>query len=309
MTNKQLFQKFTDQHKAKLPFSLQYSWWHEVVKEDWDVAVVQRSEQVFAVMPYFIRHKGPWKFICNPHITPYTGPFLHYPEGQKNATRIAFEHEMHQLLLEQLPSYSEYSQNYHLGFSNSLAFVWKNFTCTNRFTYLLDLTITEQELWANFRENNRRQIKKAEKSLTIEESSDASLLKDLVYQSVENNVSMEYFQRTIIYGATHQKGKMWIARQDSHVHAAVYCVWDETTAYYLLGGNALQFKNSGAMSLLLWHAIRFTKQLDKQYFNFEGSSIAAVEKYLRGFGGELISFQRLESKNSKSLHLIKNLKS
>lgn len=307
MTKKELFQKFSEENKAILPFCLQYDWWNEVVLNDWEVAIIHNDSQVFGVMPYFVRKKGPWTFITNPHFTPYCGPFLVYPEGQKMATRIAFEHESYAQLIDQLPHFSEYSQNFHLDFSNTLPFIWKGFEDSSRFTYVLDLTQNEETLWANLRENNRRQIKKAEKSLQLEESTEAALLEQMLQASFENKIESAYFERMLQYAEQHQCGQHWKAKQGSENCATLLCVWDHQTAYYLVGGSATAHKNSGAMSLLLWHAILHTKKLGKQFFNFEGSSIPTIEKYLRGFGGELTAFRRLSKYDSKSLQLAKRL--
>jgi len=305
---KQLFQAFSAKHAEKLPFSLQFNWWNEVVVENWEVAVLNNGEETYAILPYYIRKKGPWNIISNPHFTPYSGPFIVYPEGQKTTTRIAFEHRAYRELIDQLPSFSEYSQNFHLQFTNALSFQWKGFTETNRYTYLLSLEQEEKALWSGLRENNRKQIKKAEKTLKISETNDAALLQDILQQSIENKIEASYFERMIAFVETNSCGKVWKATEGNHIHAVLLCISDHTSAYYLLGGSAQEFKNSGAMSLLTWNAMLHFKQGTIQHFNFEGSSIEAVEKYFRGFGGELVSFKRLEKHNSKSLEVAKKLK-
>ena len=305
---KEFFKEFSDKHAEKLPFSLQFNWWNEVVKDNWDVAVLHNGEETFGVMPYFVRTKGPWSFISNPHFTPYDGPFIIYPEGQKTTTRIAFEHRAYRDLIEQLPSFSEYSQNFHLDFKNALAFQWSGFTETNRYTYVLSLKQEEKELWSGLRENNRKQIKKAEKTINISETVDASLLQNILNESIENKIEPAFFQRMVAFVEKYNCGKIWQATDGSNVHAVLLCISDQKSAYYLLGGNAKEYKNSGAMSLLTWKALLHFKQKGISEFNFEGSSVAAVEKYFRGFGGELISFKRIEKQNSKSLEVAKKLK-
>ncbi len=308
LKSKQLFKDFSDKHADKLPFSLQFAWWNEVVVENWEVAILNNGEDTYAIMPYYIRKKGPWNLISNPHFTPYSGPFIIYPKGQKTTTRIAFEHRAYGELIDQLPSFSEYSQNFHLQFKNALPFQWSGFNETNRYTYLLSLEQEEKELRSGLRENNRKQIKKAEKTIEISETNDALLLQGTLQQSIENKIEISYFERMIAYVEKHNCGKVWKATEGKNIHAVLLCISDEKSAYYLLGGNAKEFKNSGAMSLLTWNALLYFKQLGIKQFNFEGSSIEAVEKYFRGFGGELVSFKRLEKHNSKSLEVAKKLK-
>lgn len=308
MKAKQLFQEFSEKHEAQLPFSLQYKWWNEVVKYSWDVAILLNRDMVYGIMPYFIRKKGPWVFIANAHFTPYTGPFLIYPEGQKTASRIAFEHKAHQDLVAQLPPFSEFSQNFHLGFQNALTFQWNGFTETNRYTYLLPLEKSEDDLWKGLRENTRRQIKKAKKTINYSTSEDPKLLQKLLSDSFENKIESSYFERLVVFIDKYKCGKMWKADEGKETHSILFCMWDSTSAYYLIGGNASAHKNSGAMSLLTWEAIKYCKSINLPIFNFEGSSVASIEKYFRGFGGELVSFRRIEKKNSTSLQVAKKLK-
>ena len=305
---KELFREFSNKHVEKLPFSMQFNWWNEVVKDSWGVAILNNGEETYGIMPYFIRNKGPWSFISNAHFTPYCGPFIIYPEGQKTTTRIAFEHRAYRGLIEQLPSFSEYSQNFHLDFSNALAFQWSGFTETNRYTYVLSLEQEEKELWSGLRDNNRKQIKKAEKTIKVSETNDALLLQNILKQSVDNKIELDYFERMVSYVQKYDCGKVWKATEGDDDHAVLLCISDHKSAYYLLGGNSQEFKNSGAMSLLTWQALLHFKQKGIKEFNFEGSSVAAVEKYFRGFGGDLVSFRRLEKQNSKSLEVAKKLK-
>jgi hypothetical protein len=43
-------------------------------------------------------------------------------------------------------------------------------------------------------------------------------------------------------------------------------------------------RNSGAMSLLVWEALRFAATVTER-FDFEGSVIEPVERFFRAFGG------------------------
>ena len=315
MTNKELFQKFSDENQDRMPFSMKFSWWNEVVLTDWEVAVVANQSQVIAVWPYFVRKKGPWKMLSNPHFTPYCGPIINYPEGQKTDKRISFEHKIHQQLINQLPHFSELRQNLPLNCKNSLAFIWNDFTVQNRFTYLLDLTQTEDSIWNNFRENIRRQIRKAEKTLKVNIHEDYSLIESTLKGSYHGQKSpypgyeSSLFERIAIYLKKHSTGKLFKAvDEENNVHSNLTLVWDNTSAYYLIGGADAAFKNSGALSLLMWQAIKEAKKEGKQFFNFEGSIIPSIEKYFRGFGGELSSYSNVSKHNSTSLRIAKHLK-
>jgi lipid II:glycine glycyltransferase (peptidoglycan interpeptide bridge formation enzyme) len=315
LNKKLLFQKIADEKKNELPFSLSYSWWNEVVKTDWDVAIVANGPQVIAAWPYFIRKKGPWVFLTNPHFTPYTGPIIQYPEGQKPDTRISYENKIVAQLIEQLPEYAEFTQNFPPSFSNTLPFIFHGFDDSKRYTYLLNLTQTEENIWSNFRDNIRRQIRKAEKQLSIESSEEVNLLPHLLKESYEGQKASypdfpeALFERIYHYIRQYNCGELWkVVDEQKAVHASLLIIHDEHTAYYLIGGAAKAYKNSGAMSNLLHHAIKWAKKRGLSYFNFEGSSIPSIEKYLRGFGGELSPFSHISAKPSKSLQWAKKIK-
>jgi hypothetical protein len=68
------------------------------------------------------------------------------------------------------------------------------------------------------------------------------------------------------------------------IHAAVYIVYDQKAAYYLIGGGDPALNNYGAHFLALWEAIKFASQV-AQSFDFEGSMHSNIEPVFRGFGG------------------------
>lgn len=72
-------------------------------------------------------------------------------------------------------------------------------------------------------------------------------------------------------------------------HAAIYLVWDENSAYYLMGGGDPELRSSGASSLLLWEAIQFAATVSNK-FDFEGSMGESIERFFRGFGARQVPY-------------------
>lgn len=314
LTTKERFQEFSQQHFAQLSFSMRYEWWKEVVKDSWDVAVIEKGGQTTGIWPYFFRKKGPWKMIAQAPLTPYAGPFLLYPEGQKNSSKISYEHKQYEALIKQLPKVAEINLSFPIDFKNGLAFQWNAFEEHVKYTYLLNLKRDQAYLWSNLRENVRRQIKKAEKKLRLEvafnyHELESAMRSTFEHQSQSYPLTDNYLERITQYLQKHKCGKLYLAYEKEQLHSAIAVVFDTNTAYYLVGGSIQAHKNSGAMSMLMWQAIRDAKAMKLDSFNFEGSSIPSIEKYLRGFGGELHPFRRMIMKNSKSLEVLKKLKS
>jgi hypothetical protein len=81
---------------------------------------------------------------------------------------------------------------------------------------------------------------------------------------------------------------------DGTPHAALYLVWDSQSAYDLMGGSDPSLRTSGAVTLLTWEAIKYAGQVTRRY-DFGGSMMRRVERFVRAFGGRQVQFPRLTS--------------
>ena len=81
--------------KMSYPFFFQ-PWWLDATagKNNWGVAIYEKSNEVFGVLPFFIKIKRIFKFLGLPIFSQHLGPWLIYPKGQKNNTKLAFEKEV-----------------------------------------------------------------------------------------------------------------------------------------------------------------------------------------------------------------------
>lgn len=309
---KELFKKFSED-KDHLPFSLQYNWWNEVVEQEWDVAVVENQGEVKAIWPFTIRKKFGFTLLGPAEITPYCGPYMLYPEGQKLHRKYSFEKKILDELLAQIPSHHFFEQNCHLDFVNTLPLSWKGWKHHSRYTFVLNNITDLKSVYAGFADNIRREIKKAEKELRIVEAKDISNIIYLMESSFSAQSSKLPLPESIFHSFQkyihhHSCGKIYLAKNfNQQTVAGIAIIWDKSCAYYLLGGADKEFKNSGAMSLLLWKAIQFSSTVVGK-FNFEGSRIQKIERFLRGFGGELKPYQYICHSKSPLLDVIKNLK-
>jgi len=312
---KKAFQQLSQELENALPFSLHYNWWEEVITSDWEVAVLQDGNEIKAVWPYLERKKGPWKMLCQPAFTPYGGPIFNYPADQKRERKYSWEYKVIEELIEELGDYSELLINCRMSLHNTLPFIWAGFEDKKKYTYLLSLEQEEESIWNGFRENIRRQIRKAEKEVKISVSDDPAQMGKLLKESFEGHedpypIEDEgIYQRIYNYLKKYDCGQFLQAIDESgEIHAMMVWIHDDHSAYYLIGGSASKHKNSGAMSLLMHEAIKQSKKLNLKHFNFEGSMVPSVEKYLRGFGGELSPYSCLIHNRSSSLKVLRKLK-
>lgn len=87
------------------------------------------------------------------------------------------------------------------------------------------------------------------------------------------------------------------------MHAAAYIIWDENSAYYLMGGGNPELRTSGATSLVMWEAIKFASDVTK-HFDFEGSMLEPVERFFRAFGAEQVPYFQI-SRMSRRMKLLR----
>ncbi len=100
--------------------------------------------------------------------------------------------------------------------------------------------------------------------------------------------------------ASRNARRIFVARgADGTPHAVAYVVWDKRSAYYLMGGGDPALRNSGATALVLWSAIQFAASVAPA-FDFEGSMLEPVERFVRAFGARPESYSALERITSPS---------
>ena len=309
MKNKDIFRNWCMNH-PEIPLFLQYDWMETVAKpEQWDVALVGNENEVQAFLPYFKKRKLQFDIITIPPLTPYMGPWLHYPEGQKEATKLSFQKKMMEQLIAQLPKTDKFIQYFHPEFTNWLPFYWNGFEQSTRYTYVINDLSDSDKLYENLQGNIRREISKAQKNLTISECDNVKTLhelklKDYAVKGQELNYSAVYFDRVYEKLKAKKSCKTWVATDgNGKPVASLLLVWDAESAYYLAGAVDPKNKSTGAMSLLMWTAILFSSSVTNA-FNFEGSMVEPVERFFRSFGATQTPYFEIRKTDSKLLKLL-----
>lgn len=308
-TNKQKYKKVCEENDS-IPFFLQYNWYNTLFsKNDWDVVVEEQNNEVVGFIPYYITKKVNFKVIVPPALTPYQGVWLNYNDEQKYTNRLSFEKKVMTSLINQLPKTDSFKQKFYPELNNWLPFYWKGFSQTTRYTYILNDLSNTDSLFSEFRENIRREIRKAEKQLSIvslTEIDELYQLKVKTYLEQQENYPFTLSLLNKVYGycLEHNCGELLAAKdKEGNIHSIILYVWDKQSAYYLHGVTNLDFKTTGSMSLLLWEAIKRSSTKTKA-FNFEGSMIEPIERYFRAFGGEQTPYFEISKTSSKLLKLL-----
>lgn len=267
-------------------------WWLDSVAEDtWDVVLVERGGQIVASMPYVVKKRLGFAVLSHPPLTQNLGPWL-LPISAKYAKRLGQEKDLLQELFEQLPHFSHFQQNWHFTRTNWLPVYWKGFEQTTKYTYRIESLRNLDAIWEDFQANIRTDVRKAMKS-GVKIRSDLKLdefleLNEKVFLRQGKRLP---YAKDLVYrldAAADERScrQIFIAEDEQgRHHAGVYLVWDDKSAYYLMGGGDPDLRNSGATSLCMWEAIKFSSSINKS-FDFEGSMIEPVERFFRAFGAQ-----------------------
>jgi lipid II:glycine glycyltransferase (peptidoglycan interpeptide bridge formation enzyme) len=252
--------------------------WLDACCKQWDVVSV-KEEDFFYFLPYTIDKKYGFSFIRNPHLTPYTYIVT---------TNVNIFSEVVNQLILQLPKV-DYVE---LDFYQTVDFDClqkMNFEISSKKTHLLDITEDINLLYKRCKEPLKRQIKKATKNLTITAEDDIDLMytmykKTFEKQKTSASIPFHHFYQLWEYCKNHQCGTLFFSKDnEGNCHAAYWLVYDNSIAYYLVGGTDASYYGSGAMSALMWHAIEFSKISNKSNFDFEGSIIENIARFFRNF--------------------------
>lgn len=268
------------------------AWWLTAVcgSENWDVALFRKGGQVCGALPYAITRRFGFTVLSQPPLTQTLGPWIK-PLSTGYASRLGEQKDILHALIDALPPYDQYAQNWHYSITNWLPFYWRGFQQSTRYTYAIDELNSEAQLWSGLQEGIRRNIRKAQKRFKLVVHDDSGIetvlrLSQLSFQRQGMGFSYDEALLRRIDAACHQRQcrRAWIASdQEGRPHAGIYVVWDRNSAYYLLGGGDPSLRNSGAASLCLWHAIGEASNVT-QCFDFEGSMLEPIERFFRGFG-------------------------
>jgi hypothetical protein len=267
-------------------------WWLDAVCEDgdWGAVIARNGNTVNGALPYYVRKRRRMVLLTHPPLTQTLGPWIRDIES-KDCTRLARQKKTMLELIDGLPAFDHFSQNWHPSETNWLPFYWRGFSQTTRYTYVISDLRHVDQLWSGLRENIRREIKKARNRFGLQVVADVDVSEFLElnrqtyrHQGLDLPYSEEVVHKIDEACGSRSCRKILTAIDDHGVkHAAAYVVWDAQRAYYLMGGATADSRGSGAGSLCLWAAIEHAREVTRA-FDFEGSMLENIERYFRAFG-------------------------
>jgi hypothetical protein len=289
-----------DQFILASPQGMIYSYYHYItaMAPEWKAILVKSKDTIHAVIPLAIERKPMGlTFSRQPVFAQYWG-ICFRPVEASISKSYDQKKQWIKLIIEKLPvGFHLFSQNFSPAFDYPLPFYWHGFELKVRYTYQIDLLKTEEALWANISENNRRDIRKAQKAgITIQAGQDVAtvirIFKAAKEKEVDHIAAADYdkLQAVVRHYSEHAGSNTLIAysTEQQPIAGIVFFKFAKTTIYFF-GSTDPAYKTSGAMSLIIWEGL-LRAQKDTAVFDFEGSMIEPVERFFRGFGAAPVPY-------------------
>lgn len=298
MSNKERYEQFCA--STYIPI---YSkpWWMDAVcgPENWDVWLYESGGTVLAAMPYYMEQRGPYRYITKAPLTQNNGIIFKEEPNQKLVTKM----EMQERIINAACAFIQslgldvYEQQYHYSFQNWQPFFWNHYTNVLRYTYVIDPSNLE-EVTANISKSYRNKIKNGQKQthITSDISPEAFFEeheKVFLRQGLPCPFSKDLWFRLYEACRLHDSGQMFCAKdREEHICALLFLVWDERSAYQLLGGYMQEYANCQGHPALIYNAICIAHEKGLLY-DFEGSMIQRIAHSRRQFGGVPTPYYRI----------------
>ncbi len=287
MTNKETYRQFCTTTED-LPVFAQ-AWYLDAVCEggNWEVILIEKGGEIAASLPYFLKQKGPIRYVTMPHLTKFLGPYV-LPKYRQTK----HEAKLIRKLIEQLPKLTYFKQNLHYPYTNWLPFHWQGFRQQTHYSYRLTPLDDLEQIYAGISADYRNQkMAKVEGVLQLRTDLPTMEFYRVAAMSYERQAmtfpfSKNYLDHLIATLKEQNSGQVFYAVDQEHqIHSVALLLWDKTSSYLSIIGDDPSFRSQGGGIWLAWQLIQYTSQeLQLPTFDFLGSMIEPIERVRRQFG-------------------------
>lgn len=273
---------------------------------DWQAIECRLDGKLIAVMPLNIQKKWLWKYSLQPQFSQFWGIYFGPQTQHLSAYKeYSLKRKIVMAVLDALPSDIRwFVHGFAPEFDYPLPFHWKGYSLGTRYTYRLDLKPELGQLEAEMGRDTKYDLKKAQKwSEMISKADDAGVLLKLVAENEKEGRSLlgkggeEKLRKVCDFLLQEKLGSVWIAGEPGAEVAAILTGTAAGKTAYLMSAVRPDERNSGVMSVLLWHAITQSKLSGSVLFDFEGSMMEGIEAFFRGFAPRPVPYLQI-SKNT-----------
>lgn len=253
--------------------------------------------------------------LRQPPLTPYWGPVLHPRNNEtKYAARLSSEHAILRAFAEELLRWPDVTMQFHPSLTNWLPFFWSGYTQLTRYTYRIPDCSNTAALLATAEKSMRRGLRTAEEcGLTLRDTVEPMVIAE-VFRRVMERQGLRRSDEVLhvwlqLAEAARERNRLFTtAAIDStgNVHSADAMVWDDRYAYAILGGTNPRYRKACGGTLTTWHLLETASPLVPA-FDFEGSTMEAVEHFFRSFGSEQTPYFMVTRHSSWQLNAMRTV--
>ncbi len=194
-------------------------------------------------------------------------------------------------------------------FFDAQPYLWNDCEASLKYSYHIDLNQSIETIESNFSSERRKNITKAKKDgLEARLSYNFPLLYEMTFTTLalkKADSNSEILRNLFFDYANEENAFGFITYKDNKPSAMVFMLKDVQAAYYLFSSYDKENQHEGAGALAMFSAIEHAKKLGLSTFDFSGSMIPSVEKYFRGFGGDLIPMMQIVKASNKGKILLR----
>lgn len=255
------------------------------------LAADEASGKWLAVLPFAYAENIFFKTIYTPYFVQTWG-VLFSPEISHASTR----RNLVAGLVAALPAAHRVAIQCAPTLPDGLPLHWAGLSLQTRYSFILPLAEGEAQLWSKISESVQRRIKKARQNglvFSTKVSSDTLATLITLQQKAGHDIFLggnhtKALQKLTAYLKQHQLGEILAIYQGETCLAAALFADFNGKRHYLTGAFHPEYPKSGAMSLLMWEAIRTANGCHT--FDFEGSMVASIAEFFRTFGATPVPY-------------------
>ena len=288
MTSKGIWKNLCETEGQYVPLFQQYWWMETVCKgKQWDVMLSERNGVIEGALPYLYGSRFGLRYILQPQLTQFTGPWYNYPSG---GDRVEFEHRVGSDLARQLKSLKPHLCVLHFApeITDWLPFHWEGFGQTTHYTYRFPSIGDPDALFAAASRARRQNMADVAGCCTLDPHFDPARFARMHREYFERTKGIDLLPQTLVEEVCRtalERGQalLWALRDGKGNPVNVsFVVYDDRCAYALMSAIAPEAPRN-SQTYLFWQMIRHLSTLT-QAFDFEGSMEKGNEYFYRTFG-------------------------
>ena len=253
----------------------------------WDVLLSERDGVIEGALPYLIGKKLGLRYILQPQLTQFCGPWYNHPEG---GDRLEFEHRVGGDLAKQLANLKVnlFLQHFSPTVTDWLPFHWAGYRQSTRYTYRFPSLADPDNLIAQASRARRQNMVDVERACTLDTDFPTKEFASMHREYFERKkgadlLGQEFIERVCRTALERKQALLWALRnRDGKPVNVSFVVYDDRCAYALMSAIAPDAPRN-SQTYLFWQMIRHLASLT-QAFDFEGSMDKGNEYFYRTFG-------------------------